>query len=124
MRERAESNCVGFVFNVHNLIGEERYVEPPTWKTAQRLFTRVEDAASADILAIVSFVEPRPVVIHMAIINSDKKTVTHRRGINEPVEVEGLEETIRHFVYNDLDTRVAVFFAPKPPKRSGVFKRH
>lgn len=127
MQERAETNCVGFVFQAHNLTREERYVEPPTWKTIQKLFTRVKDASEADILAIVSFVEPRPVVIHMATINTDKKTVTHRRGVNEPVEVEGLEETITHFLYNDLDTRVEVFFKAKPPKRrfwrSGIFNK-
>jgi hypothetical protein len=114
MQEGIENNCVGFVYNIHNLIAEEKFIEPPTWKEIQKLFTQVEDISSADILAIVDFSRPKPTVVHLGIISSDKKSVIHRKGINLPVEVDDLDQTIKELVTQDLDiARKACFLAVK-----------
>lgn len=115
MKENQPLNCVGFVYTRLGYIHEERGLQPPTLRQLLKKFDRVDNIASASVLAVIAYSNREPYVAHIALINEDKKTITHRK-IDSNIVTEQIDHALDEFTNSDLDFRRVIYLNPKPFK--------
>lgn len=111
-------NCRGFVFYHFGILPEEGAFDELDLKTLLKFFIHVPDVYSGEALAVVRLlkeVEKRldSPVGHMALIDSTKTTITHRRRFLGPiVRNENIYTALDRSLLNpDLDT--IIYLKPK-----------
>lgn len=111
MRELPRFNCVSFVYFHQGIIEREEHIEGLRYRDLLKHFTRVPEIVFADVVAVIVPTGEGPGVAHLALVNRDRQTITHRMGINKPVTEGPIEEDLE--TYTRRDEAEVVFLARK-----------
>jgi hypothetical protein len=85
-------NCISFIYHRFGIKHLEEYRSPPTVSEVYRYFDEVETLDEADVIAAGFASNDSEIIFHMAAINEDRKSVTHREGYGKSVTPQSLDE--------------------------------
>jgi hypothetical protein len=112
-------NCVGYAYHELGLTSQENILNLLTLQKLLKRFVKVDSIEDADVVAVIAPWSCGPVVSHIAVINSDKRTVRHRKGIDQPVSQGEIDSEIKSYVAHD---EVEVVFLKLKPRTKWLGK--
>ena len=97
--EKKKSNCIGYAYHELGITSTEEPKYLPDLNDVLRSFDRVETINDADVMAVgfLSSIGNDLIVIHMAVVGDDKRSVNHRKWEGEPVTCDGVENIMAEY---------------------------